>query len=43
LKESLRRTRERRPDLLAGRALSPEERRLLDEIAAEAGDEAGDD
>jgi tRNA (guanine37-N1)-methyltransferase len=42
LKESLRRTRERRPDLLAGRALSPEERRLLEEIAAEEADEAGD-
>ncbi|HSK51366.1 MAG TPA: tRNA (guanosine(37)-N1)-methyltransferase TrmD [Clostridia bacterium] len=35
LKESLRRTRDRRPDLLAGRVLSPEERRLLEEIEAE--------
>jgi tRNA (guanine37-N1)-methyltransferase len=35
LKESLRRTLERRPDLLAGRASSPEERQLLDELAGE--------
>ena len=32
LRESLRRTLERRPDLLAGRTLSREEARLLDEI-----------
>jgi tRNA (guanine37-N1)-methyltransferase len=32
LRESLRRTLERRPDLLDDRALSPEERRLLDEV-----------
>jgi tRNA (guanine37-N1)-methyltransferase len=31
LRESLRRTLQRRPDLLAARDLSPEERRLLDE------------
>ncbi|HEX9045260.1 MAG TPA: tRNA (guanosine(37)-N1)-methyltransferase TrmD [Candidatus Limnocylindrales bacterium] len=35
LKESLRRTLDRRPDLLEGRAFTTEERRLLDEIAAE--------
>ncbi|MBF6604411.1 MAG: tRNA (guanosine(37)-N1)-methyltransferase TrmD [Chloroflexi bacterium] len=35
LRESLRRTLARRPDLLAERAISPTERRLLDEIAAE--------
>ncbi|MHB8460937.1 MAG: tRNA (guanosine(37)-N1)-methyltransferase TrmD [Candidatus Limnocylindrales bacterium] len=35
LRESLRRTLDRRPDLLAERAISPTERRLLDEIAAE--------
>jgi tRNA (guanine37-N1)-methyltransferase len=35
LKESLRRTLERRPDLLVDRAASPEERELLDELAAE--------
>jgi len=39
LRESLARTRERRPDLLAGRALTTEERRLLQEI--EADDEGG--
>jgi tRNA (guanine37-N1)-methyltransferase len=39
LKESLRRTLARRPDLLEGRALTREEHRLLDELAAEA-DEA---
>jgi tRNA (guanine37-N1)-methyltransferase len=38
LKESLRRTMDRRPDLLAGRAPSPEERRLLDELTEERGD-----
>jgi tRNA (guanine37-N1)-methyltransferase len=37
LKESLRRTLARRPDLLAGRELSKEEARLLDEVRAEAG------
>lgn len=35
LKESLRRTLERRPDLLEGREASKEEARLLDEIHAE--------
>lgn len=35
LRESLRRTLARRPDLLDGRALTPEERRLVDEIRAE--------
>lgn len=45
LREALRRTLERRPDLLAGRSASKEERRLLDEIRDEAltvddGDEA---
>ncbi len=35
LRESLRRTLERRPDLLAGRAVTPEEERLLAEIRAE--------
>jgi tRNA (guanine37-N1)-methyltransferase len=39
LRESLRRTLERRPDLLAGRATSREEAALLDEIRMEA-DEA---
>jgi tRNA (guanine37-N1)-methyltransferase len=38
LQESLRRTLERRPDLLAARDLSPEERRLLDELEAEPTD-----
>ena len=32
LRESLRRTRDRRPDLLEGRTVSPEERRLLEEL-----------
>ena len=42
LKTSLARTLERRPDLLQDRALSAEERRLMDEIAAEAlPDDAG--
>ncbi len=41
LKESLRRTVERRPDLLEGRESGPEERRLLDEVAAESSDESG--
>jgi len=35
LRESLRRTADRRPDLLHDRRLSPEEARLLDEIRAE--------
>jgi tRNA (guanine37-N1)-methyltransferase len=35
LRESLRRTLERRPDLLEGRALSPDERKLLGELADE--------
>ena len=35
LKESLRRTVERRPDLLAQRPMTPEEERLLGEIGAE--------
>jgi tRNA (guanine37-N1)-methyltransferase len=35
LRESLRRTLERRPDLLAGRALSAEERRILDDLEAD--------
>ena len=34
-KEALRRTRERRPDLLAGAALTDEDRALLEEIARE--------
>lgn len=37
LKQSLARTRARRPDLLATRALSPLERELLDELRREAG------
>jgi tRNA (guanine37-N1)-methyltransferase len=37
LRESLRRTAARRPDLLEGRALSAEEQTLLGEIAAEDG------
>jgi len=36
-REALRRTRERRPDLLSGRALSEEDRKLLNEIEEEAG------
>jgi tRNA (guanine37-N1)-methyltransferase len=40
LKESLRRTRERRPDLLVDRPTTPEEERLLDEIRAERTDPA---
>ncbi|HXG40248.1 MAG TPA: tRNA (guanosine(37)-N1)-methyltransferase TrmD [Candidatus Limnocylindrales bacterium] len=42
LKESLRRTLERRPDLLERRPLTAEERRLLEEILAER-DEASDE
>jgi len=40
LKESLRRTKARRPDLFAGRAPTKEEARLLAEIEREGGDEA---
>jgi len=36
-REALRRTLERRPDVLTGRALSDEDRKLLDEIKREAG------
>ena len=36
-REALRRTRERRPDLLSGRNLSDEDRKLLNEIEEEAG------
>ena len=43
LKESLRRTQERRPDLLVDRPASPEERRLLDELAEEGNGSAGRD
>jgi tRNA (guanine37-N1)-methyltransferase len=39
LRESLRRTLERRPDLLEGRPLSGEEERLLGELRREASDE----
>jgi tRNA (guanine37-N1)-methyltransferase len=35
LKQALLRTLERRPDLLEGRALTPEEQELLDEVRAE--------
>ena len=41
LRESLRRTLDRRPDLLEGRALSPEEAALLDEVRAEPDDGVG--
>ena len=40
LRESLRRTIERRPDLLEGRVMSKEETRLLGELRAEAAAEA---
>ena len=43
LKESLRRTLERRPDLLVDRPASPEERHLLDELAHEEDGSAGRD
>jgi hypothetical protein len=43
IKESLRRTLERRPDLLVDRPASPEERRLLDELAHEEDGSAGRD
>ena len=36
-REALRRTLERRPDLLAGRKIGVEDQRLLDEIARDAG------
>ena len=36
-REALRRTLERRPDLLAGRTLGPEDRRLLDELGDGSG------
>ena len=42
LRESLRRTIERRPDLLEGRVMSKEEARLLGELRAEATAEAVD-
>ena len=42
LKESLRRTIERRPDLMEGRVPSREESRLLGELRAEATTEAVD-
>ncbi len=38
LQQALRRTRERRPDLLDQRAMTSEERRLFDEIKAASGD-----
>jgi tRNA (guanine37-N1)-methyltransferase len=41
LEASLRRTLARRPDLLEDRSASPEERRLLDAIAAEPAPDAG--
>ena len=43
LKESLRRTRDRRPDLLEARDLAPDERRLLGELDDEGGGAAGPD
>jgi tRNA (guanine37-N1)-methyltransferase len=42
LREALRRTLERRPDLLAGRSPTAEERALLEELRA-AADESGED
>ncbi|MEW5991854.1 MAG: tRNA (guanosine(37)-N1)-methyltransferase TrmD [Chloroflexota bacterium] len=42
LEASLRRTRERRPDLLAGRPSSPEERRLLEAIETEPHERQGE-
>jgi tRNA (guanine37-N1)-methyltransferase len=42
LKEALRRTLTRRPELLEGRALTKEESRLLAEVRAEADEVAGD-
>jgi tRNA (guanine37-N1)-methyltransferase len=43
LRESLRRTLERRPDLLDGRALSTEEAKALAELRADPGPEAASD
>jgi tRNA (guanine37-N1)-methyltransferase len=43
LKESLRRTLARRPDLLVDRRATPEERRLLDELAQEGEGSSGGD
>lgn len=43
LRESLRRTLDRRPDLLEGRPLSPEEARLLGEVIVERATQAADD
>jgi tRNA (guanine37-N1)-methyltransferase len=44
LRESLRRTLDRRPELLEGRALTKEEARMLDDLrAVEVGDEPGAD
>ena len=42
LKESLRRTLERRPDLLTDRVLTTEEQALLDEVVAERAADEGD-
>lgn len=43
LRESLRRTMDRRPDLLSGRAATAQERRILDELSSgRPDDEAGD-
>jgi tRNA (guanine37-N1)-methyltransferase len=42
LQESLRRTLERRADLLAVRDVSPEERRIIDELEADAPDARAD-
>jgi len=42
LRASIRRTLERRPDLLAARPWSPEEERLLGDVRAELGAEAAD-
>jgi tRNA (guanine37-N1)-methyltransferase len=43
LQESLRRTLERRPDLLAQRPVSPEERRILGDLEADQQDSGGDE
>jgi tRNA (guanine37-N1)-methyltransferase len=43
LRESLRRTMERRPDLLAGRVLTKEESKLLDALGSEVGTRGEDD
>jgi tRNA (guanine37-N1)-methyltransferase len=42
LRESLRRTLERRPDLLDGRSTTPEERRILAELRDTPADEGSD-